>query len=145
MANTATTMTAEGLFEVTEMALAITGLPRFSSADSEGEEDLKFIPSASPEEDDCWALVALDGEADEFVAVDTEMARYVLSTHFREWLLERGYQVQVHCYNRLQRWTLVDCLSPADGGGDRLDVDYPYGDDQLAVLVQSVVAVNTLN
>ena len=53
MANTATTMTAEGLFEVTEMALAIAGLPRFSSADSEGEEDLKFIPSASPE-DPVW-------------------------------------------------------------------------------------------
>jgi hypothetical protein len=143
MSNTAM-MTAAGLFETTEMALAIAGLPRFSSADSDGEEDLKFVPATGPEEDDCWALVPVESEADEFVAVDTEMARYVLSTHFREWLLARGYQVQVHCYNQLQRWTLLDCLSPADGGGDRLDVDYPYGDDQLAVLVQSVVAVNTI-
>ena len=54
------------------------------------------------------------------------------------WLLGCGWQVQPTIHKQAQRWRLVDCLSIADGGGDRLDDDYPYGDDELSVLCESV-------
>ena len=139
MSKILSTMAASDLFESTETALAICGLPQFRSADAPDQNELlKYFG-----DDDTWALVA-DGAEDEYVAVDTEMAAFLLMSHFREWLLQRGYQVQVHCYATRRRWELVDCLSPADGGGDRLDVDYPCGPDELDVLVESILAVNTL-
>ncbi len=145
MPNTLTIADPVTLLEKTETALAITGLPRFRSADEPNRfEELGFIPTAGDHEDPCWALAPVDGPRDEFVAVDTEMASVLVMSHFRTWLLDRGWQVQVHCYSSLRRWTLVDCLSAADGGGDRLDVDYPYGEDELSVLVDAVIAVNTI-
>ena len=60
----------------------------------------------------------------------------------RSWLVGRGWQVQVTLRKQAERWRLVDCLSIADGGGDRLDHDYPAGVDELAVLSESVVVVD---
>ena len=133
------------LFEACETALAITGLPKFDSADEPNlTETLSFLPASDDNEEVCWALVPSVGSSDEYVAVDTQMAHQLLRGHFRDWLLERGWQVHVHCYADRRRWTLVDCLSVSDGGGDRLDVDYPYGEDELAILTDSVMAVNTI-
>ncbi len=53
----------------------------------------------------------------------------------------RRSQVLVTILKQAQRERLVDCLSIADGGGDRLDDDYPYGDDELSVLCESVIVV----
>ncbi len=139
MSDTPTTLNATDLFESSETALAICGLPEFASADADGMEVLKYFG-----DDQTWALVPVDGSADEYVAVDTEMAGNLLRCHFRDWLLQRGFQIQVRCFATVRRWTLVDCLSAADGGGDRLDVDYPCGEEELVVLIGSVIAVNTL-
>lgn len=134
-----TTSQATELFEQCETALAICGLPEFTSADADGLEVLKYFG-----DDETWALVPVDGSADEYVAVDTDMACNLLRCHFRDWLLLRGFQIQVRCFATVHRWTLVDCLCAAEGGGDRLDVDYPVGEDELAVFVDSVIALNTL-
>ena len=69
------------------------------------------------------------------------MAQELIESHLREWLLRGGWQVQVTIRKQGQRWRLVDCLSIADGGGDRLDDDYPCGDDELSVLCESVIVV----
>jgi hypothetical protein len=131
---------ASELFETTEMAMAVCGLPRYRSADRPGQSEvLKYLG-----DDDVWALVAGEGSSDEYIPVDPELASLLIMAHLRGWLLQRGYQVQAHCYATRRRWTLVDCLSPADGGGDRLDVDYPCGADELTVLVEAVLAVNTI-
>jgi hypothetical protein len=128
------------LFECVETALALSAAPQFHSADDPAQlETLKYLG-----DEDTWALVPDHGPAEEYVAVDTRMARCVLEGHFRNWLMSRGFQVQAHCFANRRRWTLVDCLSPGDGGGDRLDVDYPTGTEELDVLVASVLAVNTL-
>lgn len=146
MSKTMSTQDATSLFETSETALAITQLPKFDSADEpEQIEVLSFLPASTDNEEASWALVPRDGPADEYIAIDTEMADGLLRAHFREWLLARGWQAQVHCYADRRRWTLVDCLSAADGGGDRLDVDYPYGEDELTVLASSVLAVNTIH
>ncbi len=145
MSNTMSKLDPTVLFEKSETALAITELPQFNSADEpEQTEVLSFLPASDDGGDAAWALVPCDGPADEYIALDTEMADELLRAHFREWLLARGWQAQVHCYADRRRWTLVDCLSAADGGGDRLDVDYPYGGDELTVLANSVLAVNTI-
>ncbi len=69
------------------------------------------------------------------------MARDLIVRHLSQWLLERGWQVQVTLVRDKRRWRLVDCLSIGDGGGDRLDEDYPNGEDELTVLCESVVVV----
>jgi len=112
------TKNAADLFEATETALAIAGLPEFKSVDSVGQiEVLKYLPSDQDDEEDCWAMVPSVSPTDEYVALDTEMALLILLSHFRNWLLHRGYQVQVHCHANLHRWMLVDCLAAAEGGG----------------------------
>lgn len=145
MSKTLTTITAVELFERCQTALAIAGLPEFQSVEFDDQtETLKFLPKPADDDDPTWAIVPTRGSSDDYDPVDIEMCLEILLSHFRNWLLRRGWQVQVHCYADLRRWTLVDCLSPADGGGDRLDVDYPYGGDELAVLVNSIIAVNTI-
>ncbi len=145
MSQTMSTMDATALFEATETALAITNLPEFRSVDEPSQtEVLRFLPTSDDNDEACWALLPPAGSDDEYVAVDTEMALQLLRSHFHDWLLTRGWQVQAHCYANRRRWTLVDCLSVADGGGDRLDVDYPYGEYELTVLADSVIAVNTI-
>ena len=146
MSDTMSTLDPTVLFEASEMALAIAELPQFKSADEpEQIEVLSFLPASDDNGEASWALVLRDGPSDEYIAIDAEMADQLLRAHFREWLLSRGWQAQVHCYADRRRWTLVDCLSAADGGGDRLDVDYPYGEDELTVLADSVLAVNTIH
>ncbi len=145
MSQTVSRFDDTALFEACETALAITGLPEFNSADEPNLiETLSFLPASEDNEEVCWALVPSVGSGEEYVAVDTQMAHQLLRAHFRDWLLACGWQVHVHCYAARRRWTLVDCLSVSDGGGDRLDVDYPYGEDELAILTDSVIAVNTI-
>ena len=145
MAQAISTSDTATLFEATETALAIVGLPDFKSVDEPDQtERLTFLPASADNEEPCWALVPSGGSDEEYVAVETEMATQLLAGHFRNWLLQRGWQVQVHCYANRHRWSLVDCLSAADGGGDRLDVDYPYGESELTVLTQSIIAVNPI-
>ena len=140
MLDTATRPRASEVFDTAETALAICELPRFDSVDAEGlTEVLKYFG------DDCtWALVPVEGSDEEYVAVDAAMARDIIMSHFRAWLLAKGYQVQVHCYAGVERWTLVDCLSASEGGGDRLDVDYPCGEDEWTTLIDSIIAASTL-
>lgn len=145
MSKTMSMTAAAALFEATETALAITGVSAFKSVEAPDQtEVLTFCSPDDDNEEATWALVPSTGPRDEYVAFDTDMARQLILAHFRDWLLARGYQVQVRCCKNLRRWALADCLSPADGGGDRLDVDYPNGDDELTVLVDSVIAVNTI-
>lgn len=87
-----------------------------------------------------------DGDCDcdgdqELVAVGPDMAAELLRGFFRAWLAERGWQVQLGMHKGVSTWKLTDCLSFADGGGDRLDEDYPQGDDELDVLCRSIVAI----
>ena len=145
MAQTTVSIDSTSLFEFTETALAITDLPQFRSVDEPDQNEvLTFLPASDDIEEACWAMVPSGGSGDEYVAVDTDIAYQLMRAHFRDWLLQRGWQVQVHCYANRRRWTLVDCLSVADGGGDRLDVDYPYGEHELNVLTDSVIAANTI-
>lgn len=138
------TMNPMELFDAVETALALAGMPHYCSADTPGQvEVLSFCPPTADEEA-TWALVPEGDDKSEFIPVDAAMARDLLLSHFRQWLLERGWQVQVRCSSGGRRWDLVDCLAAIDGGGDRLDVDYPYGDDELNVLVQSIIAVHTI-
>jgi hypothetical protein len=140
MSHTSDTETAADLFERAEVALAVCGLPQFDSADAESQiEELKYFG-----DEGTWALAAPSSTDDEYVAVDYAMAQSLIERHLSDWLLLRGYQLQVRCNADRRRWILVDCLSAADGGGDRLDVDYPSGEDHLQVLVNAVLAVNTL-
>ena len=75
--------------------------------------------------------------------IDTAMAYDLTKAHLRTWLLDRSWQTQVIVQKNAQRWRLADCLSIADGGGDRLDQDYPCGHDELEVLSESVTVVAT--
>lgn len=71
------------------------------------------------------------------------MASALIAEHFRQYLAVRGWQVQAHVRRDSTTWRLVDCLVAADGGGDRLDCDYPRGTIELEVICQSVIAVQT--
>lgn len=145
MSNAIVLTEAVELFDACETALAIAGLPEFKSVESPDQSEmLRFLSPDNEDEEATWALVPAAGPLEDYVALDTGMARQLVEAHFRNWLLARGYQVQVHCRKAARRWKLADCLSVADGGGDRLDVDYPQGDDELSVLAASVIAVNTL-
>ncbi|MCG3136214.1 MAG: hypothetical protein HJJLKODD_00040 [Phycisphaerae bacterium] len=137
------TMTAPELLDRVETALALVGLPEYPSVEQPGHEEvLRYLPAGELSAVDTWALVLVGSECDDYLPVDTELAHRLLLSYLREWLLQRGWQVQVRCGRTWQRWTLVDCLSPAEGGGDRLDVDYPYGDSELTVLVQALIAIH---
>jgi hypothetical protein len=80
---------------------------------------------------------------DSILPIDTALAAELIKSHLRDWLADRGWQVQLEMFKNDRRWRLADCLSFTDGGGDRLDADYPAGDDELKVLCDSVVAVNS--
>ncbi|MBI4717700.1 MAG: hypothetical protein HY763_07850 [Planctomycetes bacterium] len=82
-----------------------------------------------------------DDARDDIVALDAQPAEVLVRAHLQAWLLQRGWQVQVSMRKDAFRWRLVDCLSPADGGGDRLDEDYPSGEDETEVICEAVVVI----
>lgn len=135
-------MTATELFQASAAALATTGPPEWCSIDDSDKRDaLIYLDEESAEEDPLWALAPSDQDQEDYLPIDTEMAHELIKSHIQNWLLERAWQVQVSMKNNTARWRLVDCLSIADGGGDRLDHDYPYGHDELAVLCESVAVL----
>ncbi len=135
-------MTATELFNHSAEALAIAGPAEWDSPDECDSKDVLFFdPDETSEDVPLWCVAPIDSDDAEYVPVDTGMARDLISCHLRTWLLSRGWQVQVAIRKEMQRWRLVDCIWFADGGGDRLDCDYPFGDDEFCVLCESVVAV----
>lgn len=133
-------MTSRELLRITAGALAITGPPEWDSPDaSESRDVLSPIDDEAGEDGPPWGLMSNGSPNADYVPVDLVMAAELVRARFRAWLLERGWQVQVTLRKEVQRWRLVDVLSIADGGGDRLDDDYPYGSDELTVLCESVV------
>ena len=135
-------MTATELFKSSSDALAITGPAEWDSPDAPGERDaLVFYDDEAAEDGPLWFLAPTGSDDADYVPLDTPMAQELIQAHLRTWLLCRGWQVQVTIRKEAQRWRLVDCLSIADGGGDRLDDDYPYGDDELSVLCKAVIVV----
>ena len=136
-------MKASELFAVSTDALAITGSPEWDAPDDPGHRDvLIYIDDESAGDDGpLWCLAPSGSLEADYVAVDAVMADELIRGRLRGWLLERGWQVQAALRKEAQRWRLVDVLSIADGGGDRLDDDYPYGTDELAVLCASIVVI----
>lgn len=78
---------------------------------------------------------------DSVLPLHPALAADLIKSQLRDWLAERGWQVQLEMLKKERRWRLADCLSFTEGGGDRLETDYPSGDDELTVLCESVVAV----
>ncbi len=135
-------MTATELFKSSYDALAITGPAEWDSPDAPGQRDvLVYDDDESAEDGPLWCLAPTGSDDADYLPMDTTMAREQIVSHLRAWLLSRGWQVQVTIRKQAQRRRLVDCLSIADGGGDRLDDDYPFDDDELSVLCESVIVV----
>ncbi|MCH7884230.1 MAG: hypothetical protein IIC01_03180 [Planctomycetes bacterium] len=135
-------MTATELFKTSSDALAITGPAEWDSPDAPGQRDaLVYVDDEAAEDGPLWCLAPPGSDDADYLPMDATMARELIESHLRAWLLSRGWQVQVTTHKQTQRWRLVDSLSFADGGGDRLDNDYPYGNDELTVLCESVVVL----
>ncbi len=135
-------MTATELFKSSSDALAITGPAEWHSPDAPGQRDaLVYIDDETAEDGPLWCLAPTGSDDADYLPIDAAMAQKLIESHLRAWLLHRGWQVQVTIRKQAQRWRLVDCLSIADGGGDRLDDDYPVGDNELSVLCASVTVV----
>ena len=135
-------MTATELFKSSFDALAITGPAEWDSPDAPGHHDaLVYLDVEAAEDGPLWCLAPTDSDDADYLALDSAMAQELIESHLRAWLLHRGWQVQATIRKQAPRWRLVDCLSIADGGGDRLDDDYPFGEDELCVLCESVVVV----
>lgn len=139
-------MSPDSLFAAVDDVLGRIDYPSWPAAeDPSSRERLEFFESGEdgPAQ---WAFVPVAdqdrAEVDVF-PVDVRMAAALVKEHLREWLLERGWQVQAFVRKERTQWRLVDCLSMADGGGDRLSdtVDYPSGEDELSVACASVRAV----
>jgi len=132
------------LFDLAEAALSLVGPARYRCADDPRRwETLTFLAGEADGGGPTWALVADGGGGDDCVPVDAGMAADLIARHLAGWLAERGWQVQGTLSRRGRQWRLVDVLSPAGGGGDRLDGDYPQGEDELTVLCRSVEAAAT--
>jgi len=163
-------MTPHKLLETVAGALGATGVPFWTRPDGEDEVDaLVFADDVCEAASTSWALVTfptrigggigvrvmidrdrieVDGvsgpytvDADECVFVDVGLAKALITDHLASWLLERGWQVQVSVHHGIHHWRLADCLSFVEGGGDRLDDDYPHGNDRLLVLCEAVTVV----
>ena len=107
-----------------------------------GQRDaLGYASDEVAEDGPLWCLAQTGSDDADYLPMDTAMAQELIQAYLRTWLLCRGWQVQVTIRKEAQRWRLVDCLSIGDGGGDRLDDDYPLGDDELSGLCESVVVV----
>lgn len=137
-------MTATELFKISSDALAITGPPEWDSPDAPGVRDaLVYLDDDADEDGPLWALLPTVSETSDNMPIDTAMTYELIKAYLHTWLLDRSWQTQVIVQKNAQRWQLADCLSIADGGGDRLDQDYPCGGDELAVLSESVTIVAT--
>lgn len=134
-------MTATELHERTEEAMTVTGAPEWASIETSGGRDtLAFLNAEAAEGEATWAFVSVD-DGDEFSPLDVAAAETLIREHWQSWLRERAWQVQLTVRKDKPSWRLVDCLAFSDGGGDRLDDDYPFGDDRLTILAQSVLTV----
>lgn len=154
---TISTMTGERtLFETARDALELVDPIEFACAEEPGGVDrLVYVCGGSepgwglvpveclPGGDAEVALEAVDPAwADDWLPVSEQLASVLVERRMEAWLLERGWQVQVSVRKTgARQWRLADCLAFADGGGDRLEADYPLGSDRLDVLVASVLAV----
>ena len=135
-------LTATELFKISSDALEIAGSAEWDSPDADGQRDaLVYLDGEAVEDGPLWCLVPTGSDDADYLAMDTTLAQKLIESHLRAWLLRRGWQVQVTILKQAQRWRLVDCLSIADGGGDRLDDEYPFGDEELSVLCESVVVL----
>ncbi|MGB0714905.1 MAG: hypothetical protein ACPGXK_03450 [Phycisphaerae bacterium] len=142
---------ANELHAIVKHAMDVVGPASWPSAVEEGMRDVLFFYSDG-EGEPAWFLCAIeddDGEVvcpmvveDDDLVIEPSMAADLIAAFLRNWLWMRGWQVQgaIRSTGKCQ-WRLVDCLSFADGGGDRLDDDYPYGQHELDVLCQSVVTL----
>ncbi|MEK6674601.1 MAG: hypothetical protein AABZ47_02980 [Planctomycetota bacterium] len=129
-------MTAHELYQQSLAACEATGVPSWPCPEYPGERDsLLFLGVSDPP---YWAMGGDGADEDDIIPIDVSFAEQLLKDHFRDWLLQRGWQVQVTLRRGEQTWRLVDCLSFADGGGDRLDSEYPFGQDEFTVLCESV-------
>jgi hypothetical protein len=135
-------MEPEALYKRTQRACEIAGLPTWESPFVSGQrETLTYLPD-DPEGPTWAAVPAKSGWDDEDCdPVAMHVAEALIIEHLRTWLIRRQWQIQVHVRQDRQQWRLVDCLVVSEGGGDRLDVDYPNGRDELTVMCESVEAV----
>jgi hypothetical protein len=157
-------MQAPELYELTNRAIAVTGSPRWPAPETTGQfEGLRFVP-ADRDEPASWVMMSLGAEElpatgdnagpeslfaleasavdwDEAVQVDAVLAAQIIREHLRSHLAAMGWQVQMKMSRGKATWRLADCLAITEGGGDRLDDHYPSGDDELAVLCDSVVVL----
>lgn len=135
-------MTAAELFEQTRRATRAAGLPEWDSPE-QGREALRYLDESQG--GPVWAITPAVGEVDDdqLIEIDPTLAQRLLTDHLRRWLTERRWQVQLSVRAQSTVWRLADCLSVLDGGGDRLDDDYPSGDDELTVLCAAVRVVAT--
>ena len=132
-----------------EEVLVITGPPQWASAEQPGfVERLCYMDEATTDGGPFWALVPAESDAEpnepadeDCLPIDTALAKELIGGHLRSWLLAGAWQVQVTVRKGQPSWRLVDGLAFADGGGDRLDDDYPCGDDELTVLCESVLTL----
>lgn len=135
-------MTATELFQISAEALAIIGPAEWNCPDDPSRRDaLIYIDDETDQDGPLWSLASADSDTADYLPIDTQMAAQLIEGHLRRWLLEGGWQVQATVLKNKPRWRLVDGLSIADGGGDRLDEDYPQGPDELTVLCQTVSVV----
>ena len=133
-------MTPTELYDLTADALKITGPIEWDSLDEPGRtEVLTILPPERETDEPVWGFVSTEGE--EFL-IPSEQAMIFIKEHLCEWLLVRAWQVQVSVRQGKWRWRLVDCLAVTEGGGDRLEIEPPGGNDELTVLCDSVVLLD---
>ncbi len=143
-------MDGKELYELTRRAIEIASSPCWpASDDSEMQEMLVWLPGVEPDQS-AWILTrtndpsgAFPSPSDDDLFIEPAMASALITEHLRQFLAVRGWQVQAHVRRDSTTWRLVDCLAAADGGGDRLDSDYPRGTNEREVICQSVIAVQT--
>jgi hypothetical protein len=130
------------LYERTQRACELAGLPMWSSPFvDEGRETLTYLPNDA--DGPTWAVVPATPEWDDEDCdpIAPHVAEVLICEHLRVWLLRRQWQIQVNVKQDKPMWRLVDCLAVSEGGGDRLDMDYPNGRDELTVLCEAVKIV----
>ena len=119
-------VTATELFKINSQSLAMSAPPEWDSPDAPGVRDtLVYLDNDADEDRPLWALLPTALESPDYVAIDTAMACELIKAHLRTWLRDRSWQIQVIVQKNAQRWRLADCLSIADGGGDRLGPGLP--------------------